>query len=87
MVLEGTFEVCRGDRRVSVLSEGDLFGEMALFREAAQRTASVRALTPGKVLVLRRKALVELMEERPQTAARILHGVCKVLAERALPVG
>jgi hypothetical protein len=87
VVLEGTFEVCRGDRRVSVLSEGDLFGEMALFREAAQRTASVRALTPGKVLVLRRKALLELMEERPQTAARILHGVCKVLAERALPVG
>ena len=39
---------------------GDLFGEIAFFSESGERTATVRALSDCKLLVLRQKFLDEL---------------------------
>ncbi len=46
VILDGAFEVeAGGGRRLALLEKGDLFGEVAFFTEAGERTASVRAVT------------------------------------------
>jgi len=49
---------------VSVLEDGDFFGEIALLEEV-RRTATVRALTPSLLLVLDRGDFQELLAEAP----------------------
>jgi CRP-like cAMP-binding protein len=49
---------------VSVLEDGDFFGEIALL-EDVRRTATVRALTPCLLLVLDRGEFQELLAEAP----------------------
>ena len=49
---------------VSVLEDGDFFGEIALLEEV-RRTATVRALTPCLLLVLDRGDFQELLAEAP----------------------
>jgi CRP/FNR family transcriptional regulator, cyclic AMP receptor protein len=53
------------------LSTGDFFGEMALF-DNEMRSASVSALTPAELVVLRRKDFLAVLEEEPPIARRIL---------------
>ena len=83
VVLDGVFEVFDGDRRLRVLSRGDLIGEIAFFGTAGRRTASVRASSEGQVLVLRRRFIDELREKDPACAADILFHLGRVLADRA----
>lgn len=83
VILEGVFEVIDGNnRRVALLSKGDPFGEVAFFGESGRRSASVRAMEKGRVLVLRRRFLQELMKKDSDTAAQILYTVARVLADR-----
>ena len=49
---------------VSVLEDGDFFGEIALLEEV-RRTATVRALAPSLLLVLERAEFQELLAEAP----------------------
>ncbi|PYQ15456.1 MAG: hypothetical protein DMF80_09135 [Acidobacteria bacterium] len=49
---------------VSVLEDGDFFGEIALLEEV-RRTATVRALTPCMLLVLDRSEFHDLLDEAP----------------------
>ena len=54
---------------MSVLEDGDFFGEIALLEEV-RRTATVRALTPCLLLVLDRgefRDLLAFLSRRPQT--------------------
>jgi CRP-like cAMP-binding protein len=82
VILEGACEVESGGRRVALLEKGDLFGEIAFFSEAGERTATVRALTPCGLLVLRQKFLEELARSDPEAAYRILLNVSRIMAER-----
>jgi len=82
VVLDGAFEILRGGRRVGLLEKGDLFGEVAFFTEAGKRTASVRALTPGRVLVLRRRFLEQLAAEDAEAAYQVLLNMSRAMAER-----
>ena len=82
VILDGVFEVVQGRRRVALRTRGDLIGEMAFFTEAGRRTASVRALTDGRALVLRRKFLRELTRRDPEAGYRILMNMGRVMAER-----
>ena len=52
------------ERQVSVLEDGDFFGEIALLDEV-RRTASVRARTPCLLLALDRRDFRELLAEVP----------------------
>lgn len=81
VVLEGAFEVLRG-QRVGILETGEMFGEVAFFRETGRRTASVRALTPGRVLVLRRRFLEELAKDDAEAAFRTVMSMSRIMAER-----
>jgi hypothetical protein len=82
IILEGTFEAFSGERRFEIMESGDLFGEVAFFREGGRRTASVRALTKGKLLCLRRHFLEELAKTDPMVAYRLLFNLGRLLSDR-----
>jgi CRP-like cAMP-binding protein len=82
VILEGACEVERAGRRFALLEKGDLFGEVAFFSESGERTATVRALTRCRLLVLRQKFLQELARSDPDAAYQILLNVSRILAER-----
>ena len=82
VILKGLFEVVRQDQRLATLEKGDLFGEIAFFTEAGQRSASVRAMSDGQVLVLRRNFLKELTHSDPEAGFQILSNMGRVMAHR-----
>jgi len=81
-ILEGTFEIFSDQRVIRIMDKGDLFGEVAFFRESGRRSASVRAVTDGRLLVLRRHLMQELNKEDPETAYTILLNLMRILSER-----
>ena len=83
VVLEGLFEASDGERQLGLAGEGDVLGEIAFFGTSGRRVASVRALSDGRVLVLRRAFLDQLQRRDPACAADILFHLARVLADRA----
>jgi S1-C subfamily serine protease/rhodanese-related sulfurtransferase len=75
LVHSGTVEIKRrfdGEERVlSKLREGELFGEMALFREAA-RSADAVVTTDVELIVIKHERLDWLIRNRPQLAAEVM---------------
>lgn len=82
VILEGACEVEGEARRIALLEKGDLFGEIAFFSESGERTATVRALSNCKLLVLRQKFMDELVRNDPEAACQILLNVSRIMAER-----
>ena len=82
LILDGTFEVHDGDRRLHVVGRGEVIGEIGFFGTAGRRSASVSAATEGLVLVLRRHFLDELRDSEPAIAAEILFELARALADR-----
>jgi hypothetical protein len=82
VVLDGLFEAFDGDRRLRLMSAGDVMGEIAFFGAQGQRTASVRAITDGGMLVVRHHAIDELRAQDPTTAAELLFELARVMATR-----
>jgi CRP-like cAMP-binding protein len=82
VILEGVFEVFQGTRRIAIRTKGDLIGEIAFFTQAGQRTASVRALTNGRVLVLQHEFLKEFNLSDPEAGYQIMMNMNRVMAER-----
>jgi Cyclic nucleotide-binding domain/Acetyltransferase (GNAT) domain len=82
VILGGAFEVHDGDRRLSVLGQGDVIGEIGFFGTSGRRVASVSAASDGQVLVLRRHFVDELIKSDPACAAEVLFGLARVLADR-----
>jgi predicted GNAT family N-acyltransferase len=82
VVVEGVFEAVDGDRRLRLLTVGDLIGEVAYFSTNGRRTASVRAVTHGRVLVLRASAIKRLRRSDPEAAAEVVTHFARVLADR-----
>ncbi len=81
-ILEGAFVVETGGRVLAHLYRGDVFGEIALLVEEGRRTATIRSVADGRVLVLRRRFLEELMKDDPALSSRILFNLSRILAER-----
>jgi voltage-gated potassium channel len=65
------------------LGPGDFFGELALMRQDATRTARVRAKTPLRCLALDRASFRRLTSEHPEVAASLLEVALTRLAENA----
>jgi flavin-dependent dehydrogenase len=68
---EGDQEFC-----VAVLSDGDFFGEMALFDEET-RPATVRALRESYIFTLERNGLLRRLHEDPSMAFRFIERMSK----------
>ena len=56
---------------LSILRDGDFFGEMSLL-DGEPRSASVVAMEPSSVYVLKREAFLQTLMERPGISLRIL---------------
>lgn len=75
VIQSGQVEVTRHDggreSRLAVLSEGDVFGEMALF-EHEKRSATVLALGEARILTVDKRSFLRSVHEDPSLAFRIL---------------
>jgi CRP-like cAMP-binding protein len=67
-------------RVLTTLGEGELFGEMALFRSAARSVTAV-ATTDVELLVIRQERLEWLIRNRPQVTLEILKRLSDLLAK------
>src|SRR5512141_133888 len=78
IVLEGEFEVIKKSGRQSIViavrEAGEVFGEMALI-DRSPRSATVRAVKPGKVLRISEAAFRELLAQSPSASLAILETV------------
>jgi len=75
LVHTGIIEIVKryagGERRLSLVKEGGLFGEMALFRHATRSAAAV-AVTEAELLVIRHERLEWLIRNRPELTLELL---------------
>lgn len=88
LIRTGQVEVYCLDERdrksdLTVLEEGDFFGEIAL-TGSRPRSASARATKPTVLAGLFRSDIDEVIERYPATAARILFGINRVTCDRLL---
>jgi voltage-gated potassium channel len=85
----GMFIVAEGAAEVETkagpveLGPGQFFGELALMKKDATRTARVRAKTQLRCLALDRPSFQRLVAENPQVAAALLEVALDRLAENA----
>ena len=80
VLVEGTADVIKNDRKVNSLKGGDFFGEVALVHNAP-RTATVKASSPVRALVITERNFKRLLDEQPEIQRKVL----TALAERVSP--
>ena len=83
VLLEGTADVRKGDRKRRTLKAGDFFGEIALITDAP-RTATVTATSPLRVLVVTRRSFERLLDRAPQIRAKVMQALADRLAPESL---
>ena len=66
----GSATVSRGDAPIRTLGPGDFFGEIALL-EADRRTATVKAETEMRLIVMHSRDFHSMMAEAPDVAERV----------------
>jgi CRP-like cAMP-binding protein len=71
VVVSGTADVIRDGERVGALAPGDFFGEVGLLAGRWERSATVVATSPMRLLVLARRQFRELLFAAPTVATRI----------------
>jgi CRP/FNR family transcriptional regulator, cyclic AMP receptor protein len=80
VLVDGTADVLKKNRKVATLKAGDFFGEIALVSNAP-RTATVRASSPVRALVVTDRNFKRLLDEQPEIERKVL----TALAERLAP--
>jgi CRP-like cAMP-binding protein len=80
VIIEGTADVKRSNRRIAELGPGDHFGELALF-DGGPRTATVVATSPMRVLVLGQREFAGLLDEVPGLAHKVLRSMAVRIRE------
>ena len=79
VVVSGTADVHRDGERVGAVGPGDFFGEVGLLGPRWQRSATVVATSPMRLLVIARRQFRELLFAAPSVAARV-HGAASARA-------
>ncbi len=82
VMVEGTAQVTRKDKKIADLGSGDWFGEIALLTDAP-RTATVTATSPVDVLVVTDRSFHRVVETMPSIALKVLAVVGERLARDA----
>jgi SulP family sulfate permease len=82
-ILSGYVSVFTGNRahRLATFADGVFFGEMSIL-EDKPRSATVRAETNTKLLLMSKKDFHQLTESEPSLAARILRRISRDLSHR-----
>lgn len=68
-------------KTLAILKDGEFFGEMSLI-DSAPRSASVKAITEVRVVVVEKQALESLFETNPKAFAKILHSIALEIIRR-----
>jgi CRP/FNR family cyclic AMP-dependent transcriptional regulator len=74
VIIDGTAEVLRDEAPIAELGPGDFFGEMALLDDD-RRTATVKAISPMKVLVMTRTSFRTIDRSMPQVHAAVVEAI------------
>jgi len=82
-LVDGEVEVKAKGRKSKRLEGGSFFGEMALV-SSRPRNATVKALTPVRVLVVHESGFRRLMHDSPQIQLKVLQTLADRAAENAL---
>lgn len=82
-LIDGTAEVRRNGRKVSTMSGGDFFGELALIAKTP-RTATVMTTSPARLLVIKGRDFERVLGEAPSIAVKILRELGGRLAPESL---
>lgn len=81
IVLTGCVRISRGDAVLRELGPGEHVGEMALIR-SAPRSATVTAVQPSELIVLRRADFFAILRKEHELAVKLLWQFLGVLADR-----
>ncbi len=81
IIVDGRVRVHRGGRTLDELGQHMVVGEMSAL-DPEPRSASVTAIETTRLLRLERAALYQLMANRPEIAAGMIHIVCRHLRAR-----
>ena len=60
------------------------FGEMSLFEENPERSASIRALEPCQLVMIKKDELLNLLNSNPETGSTIFKNIATVLTRRLI---
>lgn len=71
---------------LTLLSKGDFFGEMSLV-DGEPRSASVKAVTPAELLIIRREHFLEQVRQTPDLAMSLLVEMSKRLRKANRQIG
>jgi CRP/FNR family transcriptional regulator, cyclic AMP receptor protein len=82
VIVEGTVDVTRGGKQIATRGAGDFVGEIALLTEA-RRTATVRAATPVRCLILLRGDFRRVLDENRAIERKVMQALGERLAEYA----
>jgi CRP-like cAMP-binding protein len=74
VIIDGTAEVLRNDAPIAELGPGEFFGEMALCGED-RRLATVRAISPMRVLVMTRQRFRDIDRAIPQLSQKVTEAI------------
>jgi len=80
VLVDGTADVRKNNRKIATLKGGDFFGEIALVHQTP-RTATVTATSPVRALVIMDRDFKRLLTEQPEIQRKVL----VALAERVGP--
>jgi serine/threonine protein phosphatase PrpC len=81
VILDGEVSVEQHGLPIATLRNGGHFGEMGLV-DAGPRSASVRATTPIRAMVLTRDGVLGVMQREPTLAVKLLWAFVQVLSQR-----
>jgi sigma-B regulation protein RsbU (phosphoserine phosphatase) len=86
ILVDGEVEVIKAlgtpdERSLGVRGKGSILGEMSLFSQDSQHTASVRALTPLRLMEMPHSELDALLRRQPTFAYRVLRVLSRRLEE------
>jgi CRP/FNR family cyclic AMP-dependent transcriptional regulator len=74
VLIEGTADVKRGNRRINQMGAGDFFGEISLITQRP-RTATVVATSPVRALVITDRSFRRLLEHQPEIQGKVMSAV------------
>lgn len=81
VVLSGKLAVSKGETELDRIGPGGHIGEMALIR-TTPRSATVTAIEPSELVLLRRRDFFEVIRTEPSVAVKLLWQFVLVLADR-----
>ncbi len=74
VIIEGTAEVTRGNRKLRTLADGDFFGEISLLTKLP-RTASVTTVSPLRALVITDRSFRRMLDDSPVIQRKVLEAL------------